>query len=473
MSGTSRLEKLPTRARKMIWQHLLAADFVRQPVGQYLIEHYKFETKVLLVNKAIYAEASGTLSKNVFAKVHWQNHDGVTTMLNHEVPLFKLTGDKAFNNHSVDITIKPNSARLRAAAPAEGVPPCLMLAQDIPKLARVLQILDMANSAEFSFEFKFRDVTGTSTHDEITARTSSLLLPFEKVRGVKAVQKVLITGPVDAAIAIRVRKAMTQKVSWLRADAWDMYSLALSIKRYGDLAFSIGDADMTLAKYDDAYNFHGAAMTTNSETLSISDEEWHYAMARLDVTIFTDLALMMLADMTLNDKDLGERQYSMVPKYTKFIEVGERMNSSSPGKIIVPPEVIARFYHLLGIAELGLDHPVKAAKAFVKAHGMTKAPKSKEGCQLAKDWKTRSADHRQTRLDALLAAMPKKPFDLPDVPAYITHEVEPEKWVIEQLGFKGTLPYADKINGAFSVVMTNKPHPNQLRPQRDLECLSS
>ena len=58
-----------------------------------------------------------------------------------------------------------------------------------------------------------------------------VLVPFEQVRGGAVIQNVSIIGAVDVDLAAHVKQAMAQKIAWLRAGAWEIYELALSIKR--------------------------------------------------------------------------------------------------------------------------------------------------------------------------------------------------------------------------------------------------
>jgi hypothetical protein len=86
---------------------------------------------------------------------------------------------------------------------------------------------------------------------------------------------------------------------------------------------------------------------------------------------------------------------------------------------LVPKAAIARFYRLLGIAELGLGRPVKAAKAFFKSYHMAKISETKQGHEAAYGWKNLETNERKARLDSLLAGMPTEPMSFPDFTSWL------------------------------------------------------
>jgi hypothetical protein len=139
------------------------------------------------------------------------------------------------------------------------------------------------------------------------------------------------------------------------------------------------------------------------------------------------------------------------------------MNESVKKKL-VPKAAISRFYSLLGIAELGMGRPVNAAKAFVKAYKMATIPETKQGYEAAHGWKNLEPNQRKVKLDSLLAGMPTEPLSFPDFTSWLGPQVESEHWVMRELGYKGPIPYEDKIKSVLGVYMTTKPHPNRPLP---------
>jgi hypothetical protein len=364
----SRLELLPQVARKEIWRYLLLCSRVREPPNRFLAEHYAFQVNVLRLNRAIKADSSAILhGENTFVKVTWFFVQAYESMINYELAFFKLAKDVMFNLQIAEIKIGFNNFRQPMAA--EQPQTCVILLNDVPKLTRLLRIVDIANFMSYTFDIKLRKAPDLATQEK-------LLLPFEQVRGMAIIQEVSITGQVNTALVKRVIQAMIQRVAWLRGGAWEIHELCVSIKRIGDLAFSLGNADMTCTKYIDALEFHEHAIQTNSMIQIVDNEPYHQAISRLHNTIHVDMALLAISDIT--EKEEGKRHFEMVPKSTHYMDTAEEINKKTMVEVF-PVTSVARFYHILGVAELGLNHPNKAAKAFVKAYNIIKSPDIKAG----------------------------------------------------------------------------------------------
>ena len=390
---------------------------------------------------------------NRFVKVHWTFNQAYDSMTNHEVPYFNLA--RPFEQHILDLTITQDEVRQN---PKDAKPVTfLLLSHDIPQFARLLRILDLANFMGFHFDFAFRQPALVALQ---LAHIKQVLLPFEQVKGGAIIQKVTITGPVDLSLVARIKQAMTQKVAWVRGGAWEIHDLTLSIKRKGDLAFSLGNADMTMAKYLDSRTFQETALKNNT-MMNGCDQEWLEAMFRLEAMTWTDTALLMLSDTTKQEE--GERLYKCVPGLVSHIEDAEIMNQKKK-KDMVPTPVIARFYYLVGIAEFGLEHPNKAGKAFAKAYKILSHKHHRQGWELAKAWPTLSKNDRRNRFDTALANMPSIPLHVPGMKEYMTPEVASEHWVMRKLGHQGPIPYADKIKPSICIALTTAPHPNHHGP---------
>jgi hypothetical protein len=449
------LDQLPQAALRRILKYLLVAEHVRQPPNHLLVENYAFQVNVLRVNKAINKEGTVVLyMENAFIKVQSDFIDAEKSMHNHEVPFFKLK--RKFEHHVADVTIKfdPMNKRLIDTMQSKRPVRFLLLLEDLTKYTRLLRLLDLANFMSYQFDFKLHQPPLNSTGILVELQRK-LMMPFKVLRGSAMNQIVTFDASINKAIVRRVKQAMTQKVAWLRAGAWEIHDIALSIKRMGDWAFALGNADMALAKYEDTRTFLDTALTTNSMMKRVNDNV-HLSMWGIECTTWVDTALLMLSDTTL--KETGKRVYDAVPIMVKHIEAAER--AAAKNHPVVPVPVIARFYHLLGIAELGLNHPIKAVKAFAKSYKMVSDKDTKDGYETALRWKGLGKTEQIDRLKAALATMPAKPCDIPDMKEYCTPEVASEQWVMRELGFQGPFPYEDKIKGSYNVILTNKPHPN-------------
>jgi hypothetical protein len=188
--------------------------------------------------------------------------------------------------------------------------------------------------------------------------------------------------------------------------------------------------------------------------------EFLYHIKPVDTMVYIDQAMLMLSDMVF--LELGEHKYETIRKHMPHIEFAEEMDEPLK-KEFVPKATIARYYRLLGIAELGLDHLVKAAKAFFKSYKMAPIPEMKQGYEAVHGWKNLSTNARKSKLDSLLAGLPTKPLSFPNFQSWLGPQVKSEKWVIRELGYKGPIPYEFKIEGVLGVYRFMEEMSRQMR----------
>lgn len=420
------------------------------------MEHYNFEINILRVNRNISKETTKVFYQgNCLIKVNNHFVDAEKSMYNHEIPFFKVKGQIGRPGAQVSIAIDPFNARLAAAGKIATKPKvCILLLEDIPNLTRLLRLLNLASFMGYKFEITLRHPQFAEAISSIAIQTQ-LLTPFEQARGCALVQNVTFSGPFDSAIVQRVKQVMTQKIAWLRSALWELHDIALSVKRMGDWAFHLQNIDMALAKYEDTRNFIAAATELNSMMRGL-DADCKKALYGIECTTWVDTALLMISDAML--EEAGERMYSAVPSMVNHIKAAE--DSASKHSPRIAGAVMARFYYVLGIAELGLNHPIKAAKALAKAYKIISDTATETGYNLAKDWSDLGKTTRATCLDKLLCSLPSEPLGIPDMKEYCTTEVTSEHWVMRELGHQGPIPYEDKIKPALGIMLTHKPHPN-------------
>jgi hypothetical protein len=450
----ARLVELTQHLRKRIFRYLLVSDRVRQPHNHLLIEHYAFEVNLLRVSTVIKKDAEAILyGENKFVKLTWFWGQAYQIMQNHEVPFFHMRKKRAahrFDHHVAEVTVRSQSWR---PVPDQTCQISLLLLDDIPKLARTLQIAVIANFLPFVFEFKLRQP------DLPLFLQEKCFSPFEQVRGGASAQHVTITGPVDSELARRVKQSMTQQIQWLRCRAWEIYDLAVSISRQGDLAFRLGNADMALAKYDDARTFADTAVGQNHMVRDIN-LEFDKAMVMFFAVNCTNVAHLVLSEAV--QKEIGKRVFDAPPNLVRTIDCFEKIAGAS-GKPL-SKTILARFYYLLGIAELGRGHPNKAGKGFAKSYKISTQDIVKEGYDTAKAWPELTKRQRQDHFDSILAKMPNDPVPIADMTPYRSPMVAPEHWVMRQLGCKGPIPYEDTVQPCIAIVLTSKPHQNHRGP---------
>ncbi|KAF2024807.1 hypothetical protein EK21DRAFT_117439 [Setomelanomma holmii] len=243
-------------------------------------------------------------------------------------------------------------------------------------------------------------------------------------------KKSLTSRAFDVAILNRVKTAMTQKVSWLRGGAWEIHDIAVSIKRKGDWAFRLKNADMALAKYEDSRTFLDTALKLNS-MMQHTDVKFLMAVNEFGCIVWTDTALLMLADIIF--EEAGKRCFYAVPNMVPHIQAAEQSQNKLKGNL--SPTTLARFTTCLGKT-------------------------TRDGYETAKVWVDLDKKARKTCLDAMLSSLPAEPLSIPDLETYMTPEVGSEHWIMRELGFEGPIPFEDKIKGSWNIVLTDKPHPN-------------
>ena len=112
-----------------------------------------------------------------------------------------------------------------------------------------------------------------------------------------------------------------------------------------------------------------------------------------------------------------------------------------------------RAFYLRGIAELGLDRPVKAAKNFAAAFKLNSRNGGyRTGCTVARGWKDSTETERRAKFQSILDDLPE-PFPQEDWKPYMTLEVRSEQYCLRKLGFKGAFPLQDKIKPCMGTVM--------------------
>ncbi|KAF2872325.1 hypothetical protein BDV95DRAFT_380659 [Massariosphaeria phaeospora] len=339
----------------------------------------------------------------------------------------------------------------------------LMLLDDMPKLARLLRIMDLANFLCFHFKFTLRQPR-LALSPPNSAVQKKLLLPFEQVRGTAAVQTVSIVGPVDAALSAHVKQAMTQHVAWLRGGVCEIYELALSMKRKGDVAFRMGNTTEALTKYESLQTFVSA--TTTKNTKMKSDPDQLRAFQLLGYMTMTDIITVFMTDLTTMEMD--KRAYGLVTDYLGRIEVIEKTNDlyskDEPG--FLHSALMSCTRNIFGVAELGLNHPIKAGKAFATAFKLFSHPAYRTGWETAKAWSGLTQRDRQTHLTSLHALLPSQPLEVPELKPYSMPAVAPEHWVMRRLGFQGPIPYREKVLPGLdpTLVLTAEPNSDLFAP---------
>jgi hypothetical protein len=215
------------------------------------------------------------------------------------------------------------------------------------------------------------------------------------------------------------------------------------------------NADMALAKYLDTHSFMDTARALNSMMEGV-DLECEKASRVLAVTTMVDTALLMLTGFAL--VEMGREGYTAVTKLAA--QIAATGFEAQTGTTVVCSKIVSRLHYCLGVAELGLNHPVKAGKAFARSYKLLSNNSARDGHKTATLWDNLGKQARKTHLGTLLDSLPTKPLEILDMKSYTTPEVASEHWVMRELGLEGPIPYADKIKPAMSIILVDTPHPS-------------
>lgn len=305
--GMSELEKLPGKARKEILRYLLHADRVRKPINKYGQRNYAFQPAILRVSRRLSAEAKAILyGENIIIRVLMHRvPDGFIGMINHEVTFLKNGLKSAFEKHVVNIETKPDKRLcplLHNETPHRNIMNdemmaiadnhFLLLKQDIPKFTRYLRIMDIANPYFWHYKFDFLPTFSGETLS--LSDQKDILEPFKSLPGTKMVQTVAFTGTVDQTLMKEVSDAMTQKVQWARAGAWELYDIASSIKGVGDELWQAGFHDLAFAKWDNVSAWITQSVKENGLLMGF-DRRADVAGLRIHMTCDMDRSLYILS----------------------------------------------------------------------------------------------------------------------------------------------------------------------------------
>ena len=451
MSG---LEKLPEKARKEILRYLLLADRVKKPIDLLGIHHYAFQLAILRVNRRLSAEANAILyGENMMIKVSFHGQPaGSESMVNHEVAFFERGDISKFDKHVVSIDIEAGEFCWVKGKENH----FLLLKQDVPKFSRYLRIMDLANTMCYHFKF---DVLSTYSGEALSVSDQKAILePFKSNTGNITVQTVSMSGNADNTVASELSEVMTQNAQWTRAAAWELFDIAASMKKIGDELWRKGLTLTASTKWTDAISWLTQCITAVKIRTEIEGRA-DLAGYRMVQACHLDLALFALSnrgEFSLS----GTRDFKGALELCRAEDIKE-IGEQNPDQ----PEVNAVFalpfthyerraWYFRGIAELGLDHPNKAAKNFAKTNKLNpQNAKYRAGYEVSRGWASASLTERRDRLQGLLDALPE-PFPLESWKSYSTVEVKSEQYCLRKLGFKGQFPLNDKIKPGIAVGLT-------------------
>lgn len=132
----------------------------------------------------------------------------------------------------------------------------LLVAHEVPRFVRLLRILVIKYRLELCFHI--RDYPISPFH----AVQRHVLEPFRSLQ-LDDKECLIIRGAIDTASCRVLRASMVPEARWLRAQAWDINDLLVSISILADEAYRLGDFGCARDKYNDCQKLFLTAMDLN------------------------------------------------------------------------------------------------------------------------------------------------------------------------------------------------------------------
>ena len=343
----SAFERLPREIRDRIYTNLLVSIAVKNTPANCELLTYHFTTAILAANHNISNETRTVFFKhNVFIIIS-TNCSALFHSLDLEsVPVVSKHRFEPFQQHHLRVHLEFSVEPDKLAA-------FLMVVEDLPRLARLLPMLNLKIPLGKAKDAKVRlQLRGSKLNPPAVADfplQKRLLEPFKMVHG--GMSWVKLTGDVDPAYREEVLQAMMPHIHQIRGEGWDVFRLTKEIKTGGDMAFHAGNLQRALERYEEAFIFFLDCSDAFPDITFQTDDGWQ---ASTDALIFRNTLNITLAHLRLH-----MFEQSLPHTKTELQELSKR-------NWLKKPEV-ARLFHYRGLAQAELGKQKLAASNFRNA----------------------------------------------------------------------------------------------------------
>ena len=192
-----------------------------------------------------------------------------------------------------------------------------MVALELPRFVRMLRIFKAINPRGIhEYNFRFEVIAQGPTNLTIQQK---ILEPFRCLSGFK---HLTIGGGVDPLYASDLKDTMGMAVYWARGIAWEIYGLAVSIKRCGDEAFRLGQWVTVRSQYRACKRLLCYAYSLHPIVANMKDDDWKRAIKQFFDIIITNVILIRLRN----------REWDRVLKKTADLIIGNSIGAPDLNK---------------------------------------------------------------------------------------------------------------------------------------------
>lgn len=275
-NAISRLEALPQELRMEILRYVLHTKYarldrhVRDTEGENISHARAFDWTigVLRTCKTLHSDGIEILNKeNQWIKIVMQMDCDFTRMslLNHDVHSVEPRVNSSLKNHIALVEVASQSPRWTSHwKHSTATAKILIPLEEVQSFCWYLRAMDLPNFIGYKFKFELTTKLSKSVQRQI-------LQPLTTITGEACTQQVEFAGHIDGALTKKLTSAMTQRVGWLRAKAWDIYHCTEHLKAVGDEAFLKSEFNVAVHKYRQVFSFWDAAIANHSMVKHVDD----------------------------------------------------------------------------------------------------------------------------------------------------------------------------------------------------------
>ncbi|KAI9667791.1 MAG: hypothetical protein M1821_000610 [Bathelium mastoideum] len=327
----------PFEVRKRIYELLLLSKHVLDGSEDGTPHSYHFHPAILGTSRATREESRPVLYKsNSFVLVKHLDNCFECNLVHFGVPLVSTRNLDHFHEHRLAANF--TNPKRHGHADGENIcedcmrdpefKVCLLLAQDLHFLCRMVKALSFAHGGNYTFIKSARDQrlksTTTLAKDpeyliDLEVRPGSFefpsleeqkaaLEPFRAIHG--SANRLNIAGDVDAELARGLKHEMAQSVLWVYAMGWDFMAMACQLKCEANKAITAGNLSHAESKYAVIFSIWGKRILPRDDNGTYQSGQccdWHQSLT----TISFD-ANYMLGLLALQKGDLQEATLFLV-----------------------------------------------------------------------------------------------------------------------------------------------------------------
>jgi len=242
------------------------------------------------------------------------------SLLNHDVHFVEQRVTSSLKNHIASVEVasqRPQWIREWKSSSTK----ILIPLEEVQSFCWYLRAMDLPNFIWYKFKFELATKLSKSIQRQI-------LQPFTTITGEAGAQQVEFAGPVNGTLAKKLTSAMTQRVGWLRAKAWDIYHCTEHLKAVGDEAFLKGEFNVAVHKYRQVFSFWDASIANHSMVKHI-DNVLDATFEHLDLACVVNLQLAEILAGQI-ECTAAKEKYEATAKLDSMLQIFNSISATPP-----------------------------------------------------------------------------------------------------------------------------------------------